>query len=209
MNRIKCFFVTPSTLVFRFYRRYENGHCPGPYSYHNASVKRDEIKVSIPADGYEKDRRMTSTAPAANQKAKFPVKCDYCNFLFTTGSEFQLNADRMYFSEEKQAHYSLRDLPPGAMYYADWMLLNRKSNLFRGPDGHCLIAITPDGHPWMIDNRASNCTMPDDNEHKCWVRHGHPPLITVDKNGKTCAAGAGSIQTSKWHGFLRNGYFEE
>jgi len=60
----------------------------------------------------------------------------------------------------------------------------------------------------MIDSRASNCTLPDDNVHKCWVRHGEAPNFTVDKNGATCAAGAGSIQTSNWHGFLRNGVFE-
>lgn len=49
--------------------------------------------------------------------------------------------------------------------------------------------------------------MPDDAEHRCWIRHGEPPLITVDKNGLTCAAGAGSIQCRDYHGFLRDGSF--
>lgn len=59
----------------------------------------------------------------------------------------------------------------------------------------------------MIDGRASNCTMPDDNVHKCWVRHGRPEdgTLHVDKNGNTCAAGAGSIATPNFHGFLHNG----
>ena len=50
--------------------------------------------------------------------------------------------------------------------------------------------------------------MKTDNVHKCWVRHGRPEdgTLHVDKNGKTCAAGAGSILTSKWHGFLHNGH---
>jgi hypothetical protein len=61
----------------------------------------------------------------------------------------------------------------------------------------------------MIDSRASNCTLPNDREHKCWIRHGTPPDLTVDKNGKTCAAGAGSIQLGNYHGFLRNGHLEE
>lgn len=30
-------------------------------------------------------------------------------------------------------------------------------------------------------------------------------MITVDKNGTTCAAGAGSISAGPYHGFLRNG----
>lgn len=39
---------------------------------------------------------------------------------------------------------------------------------------------------------------------------GNPPIITVNKNGLTCKAGAGSIyhkSGSGWHGFLRNGVF--
>lgn len=81
--------------------------------------------------------------------------------------------------------------------------------------GHCstheppcerhLHVVTPDGHWWDIDGRAGNCTMKDDKVHHCWVRHGEPPLVTVDKQGVTCSAGAGSIQSSNWHGFLKDG----
>lgn len=55
---------------------------------------------------------------------------------------------------------------------------------------------------------ASNCTMPDDKNHKCWVRHGRPEdgTLHVDKNGHTCAAGAGSIVAGNYHGFLHNGH---
>jgi len=57
-----------------------------------------------------------------------------------------------------------------------------------------------------MDDRASNCGSRDDDEHRCWVRHGEPPDLTVDKQGLTCTAGAGSIVTDTWHGFLRGGY---
>ena len=70
--------------------------------------------------------------------------------------------------------------------------------------GHLLV-VCPSGQSWDIDSRASNCTMPDDRTHRCWVRHGEPPNLTVDKAGKTCAAGAGSIIAGSYHGFLRNG----
>jgi len=94
---------------------------------------------------------------------------------------------------------------PGDMFYLT----------FSG--GHCenheppcerhLVVICPDGHWWNIDSRCSNCTLPDDKAHHCWVRHGEPPNITVDKNGLTCSAGGGSILTSDggYHGFLQNG----
>jgi hypothetical protein len=45
--------------------------------------------------------------------------------------------------------------------------------------------------------------------HKCWVRHGEPPNHTVDKRGNTCGAGAGSILSGSYHGFLRDGSFTE
>lgn len=96
--------------------------------------------------------------------------------------------------------FDFSTLPPGAMYYADWY--HRK-----GPDGHTLIVKTPGGL-WSVDGRASNCTRPTDTEHYCWVRHGTPPMITVDKNGNTCGCGCSIGQGqnySAYHGFLRNG----
>jgi hypothetical protein len=68
--------------------------------------------------------------------------------------------------------------------------------------------MTPGGE-WIIDSRASNCTMPEDTEHRCWVRHGEAPDFHVDKNGKTCNAGAGSIKCGSYHGFLQNGFLTD
>ena len=114
---------------------------------------------------------------------------------------------------------SLGDLPAGAMWFADWL-----DDLYQPQLDHVLVVKTPGGD-WVIDSQASNCTMPaaliheDGKEyhpkkqvdHHCWIIHGSVPEITVDKNGVTCGAGAGSIATSngKYHGFLRNGYLEE
>lgn len=103
----------------------------------------------------------------------------------------------------------LAEVPVGSMWFADWY-----------PDDWCnpqlgsgkaLVVHTPGGH-WLVDQQASNCTMPDDvnqEKHHCWIIQGEVPNITVDKNGVTCGAGAGSIQQAKWHGFLRNGYLVE
>jgi hypothetical protein len=75
-------------------------------------------------------------------------------------------------------------------------------------DGRHLIVVCPDGHHWNVDGRAGNCTMKDEKTHRCWIRHGDPTkpeTLTVDQNGYTCKAGAGSILTSSWHGFLTQG----
>src|ERR1051326_3854087 len=78
----------------------------------------------------------------------------------------------------------LGNAPVGAMWYADWMIGRVKDDpgwrWWRGPDGRCLVVRLPGGHDWLVDGRCSNCTLPEDNVHKCWVRHGVPPNVTVD-----------------------------
>lgn len=104
---------------------------------------------------------------------------------------------------------TVSDFPVGAMYFATWYLIEGSNppryhfdwdNLFSPP----LVVRTPGGF-WDIDSRASNCTLKEDKLHRCWIRHGEAPNITVDKAGQTCQAGAGSIQCGNYHGFLRNG----
>lgn len=95
--------------------------------------------------------------------------------------------------------------PPGAMWYVDYLAPHSK-----GPDGRSLMVMTPGG-AWCVDAQASNCTMKHDigpygSAHRCWIRHGPPPDVTVDKKGHTCKAGKGSIKMTGYHGYLRNGY---
>ena len=98
---------------------------------------------------------------------------------------------------------TLADAPAGAMTRETWAP-------GRSQDGGApLIVKLPDGDLWYVDDRASNCGRPDDNTHHCWIRHGVLPDITVDKNGDTCSAGAGSIMSTAYHGFLRGGYLED
>lgn len=90
---------------------------------------------------------------------------------------------------------------PGAMWWAAWL---PKGWTWDNEVEPHLCVETPGG-TWNIDSRASNCTQPTDRVHRCWVRHGVPPVITVDKSGLTCGAGGGSILCGGWHGFLRAG----
>lgn len=102
---------------------------------------------------------------------------------------------------------TLNDAPIGAIVDFTHLFAHRV-----GPDGRHLVCKVPDahgGHVWHMDGRAGNCGRPDDDVHRCWVRHGVPPNLTVDKDGDTCVAGAGSIQTGGWHGFLRDGHLVE
>lgn len=120
------------------------------------------------------------------------------------------NGPRVRRVDTGEIFESFAVVPPGAMWDAPWMHDHGKAKggfLLGGPnaDGRWLVVRLPNGRDWCIDSRANNCTMPNDDGHRCWIRHGTPPVLTVDKNGRTCEAGAGSIQAGDYHGFLRNG----
>lgn len=109
-------------------------------------------------------------------------------------------ARAIYLNSETGESVPSDQLPIGAL----WIL---RDELYpKGGDGLAVACRLPGGVDWHIDGRASNCPMPDDKEHRCWVRHGtFGEPLTVDKNGRSCAAGAGSIAVHGYHGFLRNG----
>lgn len=199
---VRCFFLEPTGFQNRYLRRYadgeKGGRCPkmdGVYSYHTVMkflgrgpvVKDERGVIQLPDWGLPK------SDPA------WPMVC-ICGHPFEDADNWQPFGRELYRRQDTGAEMTLEDAPPGAMWHADWRL---PSNA--GPDGHVLMVKCPGGHEWCIDARASNCTLPLDNAHRCWVRHGSVPEITVDKHGLTCHAGAGSIQTQNWHGFLTRG----
>lgn len=200
-NPIKCFWLEPTTYSLRFLRRYSSGsECAVcPQGYHDAVVFIGEFPSIEDAEGYQ------SNPDASEYKLdnRWPTQAP-CGYIFLPEDEWQVNTEKVYKSGDG-SDYTLRQAPAGAMWNAFWM----KHLLVKSPDGLCPVVRCPGGGDWTIDSRANNCTMPNDNEHRCWIRHGVVPNLTVDKNGKTCAAGAGSIQTSNWHGFLRDGFLVE
>ena len=104
-------------------------------------------------------------------------------------------------------HVKSSNRKSGDMWWVDW---NDKSGCYCDWDnceGKYLVVVLPNGVTWNSHGRASNCTKTDDHTHRCWILHGEPPNITVDKDGETCAAGAGSIVVGNWHGYIRNGAF--
>jgi len=191
---IKCFLIVPTGNDALRLRRYSHGEgCGG--TYYNADVPFDIRPASD---------RVRQLPPRIDPRWEAVSRCQKCGYAFNDSDEWQLLPRTQYRREDNGDLMTLADAPPGAMWYADWMTGDRNGWSYKGPDGKCLCVRTPGGD-WMIDDRASNCTMPDDHEHRCWVRHGVPPCVTVNKNGRTCAAGAGSIICGSYHGFLTNG----
>lgn len=202
-NSIQCFFLEPTGTARRSLRRCtpsaEGDTCPAAHGYHTAQTVLDDV-VDAQASG--------DLWP--HEDERWPTHCA-CGYEFTEADAYQLNHQTLYRRSDTGELTTIREAPVGAMWYADWFLehLPEGPAFYRGPDGHCLVVKTPGGE-WMVDARCSNCTLPGDTEHKCWVRRGEVPYVTVSKEGgPTCSAGAGSIQCGRYHGFLRNGRLEE
>jgi len=180
------------------------------------------------ADGYHQALHYTGTAEAVfreedgrrylaarpevprDHPVGWPRECDAgCGYRFTDDDHWQTWQELIYYRADTGEYRVLHQgapapfapsAEPGAMWDAWWMPFSR------GADGICLIVRCPNGRDWHVDSEASNCTRKGE-PHQCWVRHGDPRecQVTVDKNGDTCAAGAGSILAGDYHGFLQAG----
>lgn len=210
---VECFWLEPTDRVRLALRRYrsperwddaasamvrvERAACPLGHM-HEARVPIGEA----PARWTETGRR-SYCAPEREEYAddpRWPAQCA-CGEAFRADDTAHVFADLVYRRADTGAELTLREAPAGAMWDAVW-------RLEKGPDGRSLMVRLPDGHDWCVDGRASNCTLPHDDEHRCWLRTGEAPRITVGKSApgqRTCAAGAGSIATRGYHGFLRDG----
>lgn len=197
MRKIKVFWIEPTGRDRVYLRRYESGStCPNG-SYHQAMVfigEESESSRSIGDDHPHNDPR-------------WPTSCEKCGNAFSDSDEWQRFRRAIYIRPDTGEEMLLSDAPIGACWNASWFAERREKGFYVGPDGKCLVVKTPGGK-WMIDSRASNCTIPEDDVHKCWIRHGCPEdgTLHVDKNGHTCGAGAGSIVCGNYHGFLHHGH---
>lgn len=202
---IPCIFIVPTGLVHVMYRRKrwnddKSPKCTSIFGYHNAATF---IEKQQKAFGYI-DRLKVSDQIKADQR--WPKECP-CGYIFQDTDEWEIDFKSEYAKHDDPTlvfTLAKNSAPIGAMWFADWYL-----PACAGPDGHSLVVRTPGGD-WLVDSRASNCTLPNDDVHKCWVRTGEPPNITVGKGGFTCAAGAGSILMSNgYHAFLQDGILRE
>ncbi len=167
--------------------------------YHAAAV---DIEIEPARRDYDTGFLEIVDRDAYKHDPRWPAKCEACEYLFTETDNWVVNQSVIYVSAEGLL-WTQQNLPAGAMYDATWMPDN-----WKGADGISLTVMLPTSPPatWAVDAEASNCTRKGEL-HKCWIRHGDPRTqsVTVDKNGDTCQAGAGSIAVDGYHGFLQNG----
>lgn len=196
MMNIKCFLIVKNGFTRRSLRRYVSSSkctCCGPMGYHNAEVEIDKGLIGEPSTDIISEKEKNDP--------RWPRHCE-CGYEFQQEDEWMLMVEPEYARQDNfEVTMTLKDAPVGAIWRCEWY---EDMPDMRGVDGKSYCVRTPGGD-WVIDSRASNCTRPNDSTHKCWLRHGEAPNFTVDKNGDTCSAGAGSILMRNYHGFLRNG----
>lgn len=201
-----CFLIEATDRCTRaLWRGSETSGPPDCGAYHHFAYR-----VIGPGGKIRKHKGGTYSVPKGRwvprSDPRWPTTCDTCGAALVKPWSRQ-GGDRLYRRVDTGQEYSLRDAPPGAIYRAEWY-----EDAWPGPDGKSYVCVTPGG-AWMIDGMANNCTRPDDwklpagdpGRHWCWIRSGEAPRFTVNKAGRTCAAGAGSIQAGSYHGFLQNG----
>jgi hypothetical protein len=203
--------------------RIERPGCPLPQGYHDNSVL---IVDAQPHTGHgiaspEQLEHMGVYDAPSNDDPRWPLHCE-CGYEFGDDDKRQVFRGRLYSGALDGKLYTLSDAPIGAMWDASWHRSDGHGEPWTGPDGISLVVKTPGGD-WTVDSEASNCTRTQwgpkeidgvthekvwlGRTHYCWIRHGDPRTgnVHVDKNGDTCAAGAGSILSGNYHGFLHNG----
>lgn len=220
---MKVVFVVPvgKRAWLRIYWNSPEGECSGGRGYHNA-MKRvvdgavdDELIGGIvedwPPDAWPTSCEVCGAAvPALDPNApKCECGCGKPVWNAPNAPQYQVFKKTLYAPPDNSL--APDDVKPGQCFYADWYH-HGDGNQFchhgwTNCDGKHLIVVTPDDHQWDTNGRASNCDQKLDTTHRCWVVHGTPEAgnLHVDKVGLTCGAGAGSIDTGRWHGFLHNG----
>lgn len=215
MTGIPCFLMEQTDREWRWLRRYRRDEeAREGHSYCQAAVSLGEFPRTV-ADGL-RGSEVQDGPQVPDDDPRWPTRCETCECPFEDSDPrqvFRATGWRVVRTQpgapEVGETFSLMYLgpqaPPGAMWYADWWSADRN----KGPDGRTLMCRTPGGD-WMVDGVANNCTLPDDVDHRCWLRVGEPPHVTAGKDfgdgRRTCSAGAGSIGQPNWHGFLRDGH---
>jgi len=203
---IRCFLVELTGEGYESVITTEKGKCVGGFDYHRSEriIHRFTLgeNGTYPGDWIGRELTSVLALPYCSRCGNHTFSPEAIKGSSGSKGRVWVNADTGERGD------NLNDFGPGAMWFLTWYM-NEDTGRYSYTNSTTeppLCVRTPGGD-WVIDSHASNCTMPDDWNHRCWPRRGTAPTITVDKNfGNTCGAGGGSIVSGNYHGFLRDGY---
>lgn len=121
----------------------------------------------------------------------FPTHC-VCGYEFNDESEWQIFAETEYHIRETGEILFLGDAPDGAIWHAHWLDFHQES---RGIDLKAY-QIKIGGISLVLDD-INYCGRK--YPHKCWIRTGTPPNITLTRN-EECEGSSDYlyINNSRW-----------
>lgn len=220
---------------------WEEGECRPGVGYHNAMrllFDTDVVNPPVQPGGkigdYPPERWPTHCedcgTPVPPLPELVPCNCGCGELVESGGRQSKEVPKRQVFTKTLYAtpDKSWIGMPRvGDCYYADWYgCSDREGGVcvhgWTNCSGRHVIIHVPDpggvsrpgyeeGHWWDVNGRASNCGLPEDTLHRCWIAHGTPEAadLHVDKSPEagetTCNAGGGSLDTGRWHGHCHNG----
>lgn len=162
--------------------------CPKGKGYsHDASV--------LIAHQVEAGSVHSSGKGAFQEDSRWPVKCEACEYVFAEEDQWQVNYDELWKGAPDGKLYTLRDMPPGATWHADWF--PEGDPTFAGPDGKVWCVMMPGGVEWIVYGPSRDA---QGNAGAKWQVAGAPPAITVHPS-----IGIGK----RYHGFIKGGIVSE
>lgn len=183
---IECFWLEPVELGAESLRRYESilyGGAPAVTCPQNR-MKIHDTTVELGTVPYPFDSTLGwGRDDVPHDDPRWPQVCDVCGTPFKSTDCWQHNMERLFKGAPDGKLYTTRNMPPGAMFNADW--------LQKGPDGIALAVVLPSRDLWCPDMPSTSGTP--------WTRTGTIPKVTCTP----------SILTSRYHGFLTDGFLRE
>lgn len=188
---IKCFLLDPVSKIRVWARRYSKGtpNCcpknPGEYSYHDAMNLIGDFEFALPANDSQCEEwtDFVETLRPAIGDPIWPAKCD-CGASFENSDTIerggQMFVHRLHKRSDNGELTTLRDAPAGAMWRGWWMKHEGRYWDWDNQTEAPLICKTPSAREWNIDGRASNCTLPNEMLHRCWI----PSRNSADDHGR-------------------------
>jgi len=182
--------------------------------YHDSKTFLRRVE-GIAAEGTEPDSSDSVPAEA------WPTACAFCGEAAPEHAVRHVSVSTVYRGTvDGEERVGLQGKPgsrfglrPGDAFWATWFHSHGEEVGCHAGWTNCaderghLHLVLPDGHHFDCSSRAKNCSRPKDKKHRCWSVEGTPEGgdLSLGKGGDTCKAGAGSVDTGTWHGFVRDG----
>lgn len=176
---VKCFFVKDSGKQRVSLRRYQYSSvatCPKTGFYHNASAFFADVPEVL---SESKTVIAVDNLPKEDPRWQQVAKCEACGYIFTEQDPYQMFQETLYVDangKEWVIPRSTKAIEAAGLMWDAWWFRHQKepgnpNTYMIGPDGLSLHVITPDGWPWCIDSRASNCDSPCKSCGQPYFRH--------------------------------------